>query len=174
MAQTIAGRVDLLDAAGEGKTLAFRATNAAGNTLVLESPALPAVEGGHGGVSPMEVVLLGLGGCTSIDVISTLRKMRQRVEGYEVRVQGERRDTHPRIYTQIRVEHVLRGTALREAAVRRAIALSAARYCSVSAMLEQSAQVEIAYRIVERETGAERTGTVTHADAPPAGEETAG
>ena len=57
----------------------------------------------------MEVVLLGLGGCTGIDVISTLQKMRQDVTGYAVQVRGERRDEHPRIYTRIEVEHVLLG-----------------------------------------------------------------
>jgi putative redox protein len=151
MSSWLEGRVTLL----EGES--FRATNATGQSIVLES-ASAGVE--RQGVSPMEVVLLGLGGCTGMDVISTLRKMRQDVAGYEVRVRGERREEHPRIYTLIEVEHVLTGRGLRANAVERAIALSAGKYCSVSTMLEQSAKVEITYRLVDADTGGETSGAV--------------
>ena len=150
MSQWIEGRVDL----AEGMT--FTATNAAGNSIILE----PGGSSSGRGVSPMEVVLLGLGGCTGIDVISTLRKMRQRVSGYQVRVRGERREEHPRVYTRIEVEHLVRGQGVRPSAVQRAIALSADRYCSVSAMLAQGADVEISYRVVDERTGDEVRGTV--------------
>jgi putative redox protein len=129
--------------------VAFRATNGKGHSIVLDAGA---------GISPMEVVLLGLGGCTGIDVLSTLRKMRQHVTGYDVRVRGERRNAHPRIYTRIVVEHVVRGRSVKPTAVRRAVELSATKFCSVSAMLEQSAQMEISYRVIDEETGEEATG----------------
>jgi len=159
MSQLVEGRVELIDPA---QGLAFTATNARGNSILLGSaPSEPQDASGWTGVSPMEVVLLGLGGCTAIDVTSTLRKMRQDVTGYQVRVRGERRDEHPRIYTHIVVEHELHGRGLRETSVRRAIELSAGKYCSVSAMLEQEAKVEIAYRIVDADTGVETTGAVS-------------
>lgn len=151
MPTQVEGRVELI----EGET--FRATNATGQSIVLQSAPAGAE---RQGVSPMQAVLLALGGCTGVDVISTLRKMRQRLTGYEVRVRGERRDEHPRIYTRIAVEHIFHGRGLKPRAVERAIALSAAKYCSVSAMLERAAQVEIAYRIVDADTGTESTGTI--------------
>jgi len=158
MTQVVEGQVDLIDPA---QGLAFTATNARGNRILLGSaPAEPQEAAAWTGVSPMEVVLLGLGGCTAIDVVSTLRKMRQDVTGYQVRVRGERRDEHPRIYTHIVVEHELHGRGLREASVSRAIELSAGKYCSVSAMLEQAAKVEIVYRIVDADTGVEATGVI--------------
>ena len=158
MSQLVEGRVELIDPA---QGLAFTATNASGNSILLGSaPSDPQDASGWTGVSPMEVVLLGLGGCTAIDVTSTLRKMRQDVTGYQVRVRGERRDAHPRIYTHIVVEHELHGRGLRETSVRRAIELSAGKYCSVSAMLEQGAKVEIAYRIVDADTGVGPAGVI--------------
>ena len=158
MPTSVEGRIELIDPA-DG--LAFRATNTRGNSIVLGStPADPNAAQDWTGVSPMEVVLLGLGGCTGLDVISTLRKSRQEVTAYAVRVRGERRDEFPRIYTHIVVEHELRGIGLRESSVRRAIELSATAYCSVSAMLEASAHVEVTYRIVDETTGAMTTGSV--------------
>jgi putative redox protein len=148
MGQWVEGQVTLMGDAGR---VAFRGTNARGHSIVLES--------GHG-VSPMEVVLLGLGGCTGIDVISTLGKMRQDVTGYEVHVRGERRDEHPRVYTQIVVEHVIRGHNLKPDAVRRAVELSSMKYCSVSAMLEQSAKLTVTYRLIDHATGEEQTGSL--------------
>lgn len=144
-----------------GDHASFRATNGQGNEILLGStPADPAAAAVWHGVSPMEVVLLGLGGCTGIDVVSTLRKMRQHVTGYAIRVRGERRDEHPRIYTRIVVEHEIRGRTLRESSVRRAIELSAGRYCSVSAMVEQSASLDLTYRLIDIDTGAETLGTI--------------
>ena len=158
MSQLVEGRVELIDPA---QGLAFTATNARGNSILLGSaPSDPDGAASWTGVSPMEVVLLGLGGCTAIDVASTLRKMRQVVTGYRVHVRGERRDDHPRIYTHIIVEHELHGRGLRETPIRRAIELSAGKYCSVSAMLEQAAKVEIAFRIVDADTGVGPAGVI--------------
>jgi putative redox protein len=164
MTQTVEGQITLVDPA-EG--LAFRATNARGNSILLGStPSEPQAAAAWTGVSPMEVVLLGLGGCTAIDVAGTLRKMRQDVTAYRVRVGGQRRETHPRIYTHIAVEHELHGRGLRETSVRRAIELSAGTYCSVSAMLEQVARVEISYRIVDADSGAETVGVIVLPPSP--------
>jgi putative redox protein len=100
----------------------------------------------------MEVVLLSLAGCTGMDVISMLHKMRQDVTGYEVRVRGdERAPDYPKVYTKITVEHIVRGHNLAEPSVARAVELSATRYCPVSAMLGESAIVVHTYRIVQVE-----------------------
>jgi putative redox protein len=160
MTQLIEGQITLVDPA---QRPVFTATNARGNSILLGStPTDPLEAAAWTGVSPMEVVLLGLGGCTAIDVAGTLRKMRQDVTAYKVGVRGERRDAHPRIYTRIVVEHELRGRGLRESSVRRAIELSAGTYCSVSAMLERVAGVEMAitYRIVDPDSGAETSGAI--------------
>jgi putative redox protein len=81
----------------------------------------------------METLLVALAGCTGMDVISLLRKMRQTVTGYEVRVSGVQADEHPRVYTSIDVEHVVTGIGLEIGKVERAVELSATRYCPVSA-----------------------------------------
>jgi putative redox protein len=169
MGQWVEGTVELIArepeakgaGVGMGDHASFRASNAQGNEILLGStPSDPITAASWRGVSPMEVVLLALGGCTGIDVVSTLRKMRQDVTGYAVHVRGERRDEHPRVYTRIVVEHEVRGGHLRETSVRRAIELSAGRYCSVSATLEQSATLDLTYRLIDADTGAETLGTI--------------
>lgn len=104
-----------------------------------------------GAPSPMELVLVALGGCTGADVIGILEKKRQVVTSYEIEVRGERRDEHPRIYTTIEVVHRLRGRHLDERAVEHAIKLSEEKYCSVSAMLKEAATITTRYEIEEEE-----------------------
>ncbi len=108
------------------------------------------LDGEPKGLSPMELVLAALGGCAGIDVVDILRKARQQVTGYEIRVRGERADEHPRVYTWIEVQHVLTGIDLQPEAVERAVRLSAEKYCSVSAMLAQGREVRHSWVI---ETG---------------------
>jgi putative redox protein len=97
--------------------------------------------------SPMELLLIALGGCTGADVVGILEKKRQRVTGYEIEVRGERRAEHPRIYTRIEVIHRVRGHAIDPKAVEHAIELSETKYCSVSAMLGASAQLSMSYEV---------------------------
>ena len=85
--------------------------------------------------SPKELLLIALGGCTSMDVISILRKKRIRLEGYEVSLTGTVREEHPQIFTDIHIEFVFYGEGIQAADVEKAIELSATKYCSVSAML---------------------------------------
>lgn len=101
--------------------------------------------------SPMELVLIALGGCTGSDVVSILEKKRQRVTAYEIEVRAERRAEHPRIYTRIEVVHRLRGSNIDPKAVEHAVKLSETKYCSVSAMLSASAQVVMRYEIQDDE-----------------------
>ena len=98
--------------------------------------------------SPMEAVLVALGCCTGMDVISILRKQRQQVTGYEVEVIAERAEQHPKVFTAMEVVHRVRGRDLREAGVAEAIRLSDTKYCSVHAMLRASVRLSSRYEIV--------------------------
>lgn len=114
------------------------------------------------GGSPVETVLAALASCSAMDVISIATKKRQRVSAYRIEVEGDQRDEYPQIYTEISVTHVVEGTDLSEAAIRRSIELSATRYCPVSAMLSSGATtVHHRYRIhSEGETPFEAAGEV--------------
>lgn len=104
--------------------------------------ALPDVGGDNDGFRPVELMLAGLAGCTAMDVISILKKMRQDVTGFEVRAHGDRASEHPRRFVHITLEYVLTGRNIDPAAARKAIDLSATRYCSVQASLDPAIQVE--------------------------------
>jgi putative redox protein len=126
------------------RDLKFLATNEGGQSMVMDATER---EGRMLGVSPMEAILMGLGACTGIDVVSILKKQRQDLAGLEVNVSGERREEHPRYYERIHVEYVLKGRGLEEAKVARAIELSERKYCSVRAMLAAKAEITSSYRI---------------------------
>ena len=113
---------------------------------------LDAAEHGGGqnaGFRPMELLLVGLGGCTGMDVISILRKKRQQVTGYEVHVSGIRAEDHPMVFVEITVEHIVTGHDVQPEAVERAIQLSKKRYCGAGAMLGKVAHLTHTFRIVE-------------------------
>jgi len=107
--------------------------------------------GQNAGFRPMELLLVGLAGCTGMDVISILRKKRQDVTGYQVLVQGRRAENHPMVFEDITVEHIITGRHLDHEAVRRAIELSETRYCGAGAMLGKVAQLRHMFCIVEVE-----------------------
>jgi putative redox protein len=142
--------------------MAFRAVTDTGHQLVMD--AALEVGGTDTGPRPIELLLVGLGGCTGMDVISMLRKMRQAVTHYEIQVSGERAADHPKIYTTIRVEHVVRGRNVDLESVKRAVELSATRYCSAAAMLGRAARIDETYRVIDEETGREQAGPLA-ADA---------
>jgi putative redox protein len=116
------------------------------------------------GASPLELLLVALGGCTGADVISILRKKRQRITGYRVEVQGERREEHPRSYRRFEVRHIVRGYAVEDAAVARAIELSTNKYCGVAATVRPTAEIVTSYRIEEEPASLAPTSSA----APPA------
>jgi putative redox protein len=99
--------------------------------------------------TPMELLLLALGSCTGVDVISILKKKRQHVTDYRIEVSGERREEFPRSYTRLEVKHFVRGRGVSEQAVAQAIELSDTKYCSVAATLRGSAEIVTSYEIVE-------------------------
>jgi len=105
-------------------------------------------EGGSAAAtSPKELVLLGLGGCTGMDVASILKKKRAQVAEFELHITAEEADDFPRIFTKIHIEYVFRGSNLRPRDVEHAIELSQTKYCSVTAMLRNSAVMSHSYRI---------------------------
>jgi putative redox protein len=122
---------------------AFMGSNASGGKLQIGS------FGEQVGLSPMELVLAALGGCTGIDVASILEKKRQPLKKLRLQVRGKRAGTNPRKYTEIEVKYLLWGDGLDEEAVKQAIALSEEKYCSVSAMLKVSVTLRLSYQIME-------------------------
>lgn len=120
--------------------LNFRATLASGQSMLLsDNPAQ--------GISPIETLVIGLAGCTGMDVISILQKKRQTVTHFEVRVHGERVEEHPKKYTAMHVLFVVTGHNLDPEAVRRAIELSEEKYCSVAATLRPTVTITTAFEI---------------------------
>lgn len=104
---------------------------------------------GHDGLKPTELVALGLVGCTAMDVISILQKKRQDVTGFEVKAHIEHAADHPRVYTDVIIEYIVRGRQVDPAAVERAIELSKTKYCAVQAMLSQVVPIRHTYQIIE-------------------------
>src|SRR5579859_3244647 len=102
-----------------------------------------------GGFSPMEMVLVALAGCVGITVLSIIRKRKAEVTGYELHVHGERASSHPKVFVEIVVEHVLTGQGIKPEAVERAIELAETRYCPVSIMLSKTATIRQTLQIVE-------------------------
>lgn len=125
----------------------FVGESGSGHAVVMEGMA---AEGQTAiGIRPMEMLLLGLGGCTSIDVVSILKKARETVTGCVVEISGERAETVPKIFTKIHVHFVVTGRGLKDSAVARAVSLSAEKYCSASAMLAKAAEITHDFEIVE-------------------------
>jgi putative redox protein len=122
--------------------LGFEAVNGQGVSVRMDQPSDSAF------LTPMEMVLMALAGCTGMDVADILRKKRQAPESMEIRVRGTRAENHPRVYTGIEVEYILSGTGLLPEAVARSIELSMTKYCSVGGMLERSVPIRTSFRIV--------------------------
>ncbi len=105
--------------------------------------------GDDDGFSPMELILVGLAGCTAMDVISILQKKQQAVTGFEVRVSATRVEAHPRVFNHALVEYVVTGHQIAREAVERAVELSDTKYCSVSMMLSKAFPIEHKITILE-------------------------
>ena len=101
--------------------------------------------------TPVELLLIALGSCTAVDVVSILAKKREKVIDYRVEVTGSRRDEHPRKFTKMEVKHILRGHNLSSKAVEQAIQLSEEKYCSVAATLRPTVEIVSSYEIVNEE-----------------------
>jgi len=125
----------------------FTGTASSGHTLIMDADD---GSGGHNtGFRPMELLLVGFGGCSGMDVISILRKKRQLVSGLEINIKGEKSDTAPKIYKEVHIEYVVKGKGVEKAAVERAVNLSLEKYCSVGATLAKAGTITHSYRIVD-------------------------
>ncbi|MCW5845586.1 MAG: OsmC family protein [Anaerolineae bacterium] len=126
--------------------LHFTAVPDSGYVVHLDTKAQ---EGGaSAGASPMELLLISLAGCTAMDVVSILRKKRQNLTGFEIRVHGNRATDHPKVFTDFELEYIVHGVNIDPAAVERAIQLSTENYCSAHAMLEKAAHIRTRYTII--------------------------
>jgi len=128
---------------------AFVGESSSGHKVVMDGPT----EGGGRdlGPRPMEMLLLGTGGCSSYDVISILKKARQDVSACDVVISSERADSEPKVFTKIHIHFKISGTNLKEKQVDRAVSLSAEKYCSASIMLGATAEITHDYEILEVE-----------------------
>ncbi len=129
------------------REMQFEASAGSGHFVTLD--ASEANGGANLGFQPMELLAMGLAGCTAMDVIAILRKKRQVVTDYEVRVQAIRAEQHPMVFTEIAVEHRVTGEHVDPEAVRRAIELAETRYCSAGAMLGKIAKITHTFHIFE-------------------------
>ena len=141
MGQKKSSRVVLRD------DLIFTGYSSNGHSVPLD--AAQAAGGHDAGISPIELLLTSLGGCTGMDVISVLRKKQQDVTAFEVQVEGERADEHPRVYTEIWVKFIVTGGNVDAKALERAIELSRDKYCGAAATLRHTAQIHYDYVIHE-------------------------
>lgn len=122
----------------------FVATTGTEHHLLLDDAA------GGTGPKPIELVAVGLAGCTAFDVITILRqKYHQKVTGYEVRVEADQAERPPQVFTNVRTHHIVTGHEIDPAAVEQAIRLSEEKYCSVGAMVKQTAALQTTYEVVE-------------------------
>jgi len=122
--------------------MAFRGITPGGHTVQMD--AAPEVGGQDSGARPTEVLLIALAGCTGIDVVSILQKMRVSIQGFRMAVEGSRQEEHPKVFRQIQLAYRIDSPDATPEQVKRAVRLSQEKYCSVSAMLEKTAGLEIA------------------------------
>jgi putative redox protein len=127
--------------------LQFVGEASSGHAIVLDGNA---AFGGHNtGLRPMELLLVSLGGCSGMDVISILKKKKQDVTGLEINVTGQEAGNYPKEFTDINIEFIVKGRNISEDAVKRAIDLSINKYCSVKANLEGTAKIMFSYKIIQ-------------------------
>ncbi|MEJ7928816.1 OsmC family protein [Ramlibacter sp. AN1015] len=139
-------------ATGARSGMGFLAETGSGHVLVMDG-APDAAKPEHGGQNlaprPMETVLAGAGGCAAYDVVLILRRGRHDVRGCSVRLEADRAETEPKVFTRIRMHFLVSGKAIPASAVERAVALSRDKYCSASAMLGKTAEITTSFEIAE-------------------------
>lgn len=128
----------------------FMGETESGHAVIMD--ASPDVGGRNLGMRPMEMLLVGMGGCSSIDVVTILKKSRQPITDCVAEISAERADDIPKVFTKIHVHFVVTGKGLNPSQVERAVNLSAEKYCSASIMLGKAAQMSHDFEIVESAT----------------------
>ena len=129
------------------ENVCFMAESESGHAMIMDGS--PDIGGRNMGPRPMEMLLMGAGGCTSVDVIMILKKGRQDVTGCEVDVSAERAGDHPKVFTKIHMHFIVRGRNVKPDLVERAIKLSAEKYCSASIMLGKTAEITTSFDLIE-------------------------
>jgi putative redox protein len=129
------------------RDMQFSGKATSGHTLTMDADEDSG--GRNAGFVPMELLLVGFGGCSGMDVISILRKKRQNVAGLEINVKGEKTDDYPKVYKEVHIEYVVKGKGVEKEAVERAIQLSLDKYCSVGATLAKTGKITHSYQIEE-------------------------
>ena len=125
----------------------FVAQTGSGHNLLLDDTA------GGTGPKPVELVAVGLAGCTAFDVVTVLRqKYHQKITGYQVKVDADQAERPPQVFTAVRIHHIVTGFEIDETALQEAIRLSEEKYCSVGAMVQKTASFHTTYEIVEDKT----------------------
>jgi len=127
--------------------VAFRATTGTGHDIIMDGA--PEAGGQNAGARPMELVLSGLAGCTSFDVVSILNKMRQPVSGISAEINAERAETVPKVFTDIHMAFTVTGEGIDKGKVERAVSLSAEKYCSAAQMLNKTANITHSVTIID-------------------------
>lgn len=130
--------------------VSFVGESESGHAVVMDGP--PDAGGRNSGMRPMEMVLVGMGGCTAFDVITILQKARQPVSDCRVELSAERADEVPKVFSRIHVHFIVSGAGLKPAQVERAVKLSAEKYCSASIMLGKTAVITHDFEIIEPPT----------------------
>jgi putative redox protein len=126
---------------------AFVGETGSGHAVVMDGA--PEAGGRNIGIRPMELLLVGLGGCTAFDIVMILERMREHVTGLDIALESERAAEDPKVFTHVKLIYKVKGRGLKPANVERAVALSAEKYCSASAMFEKTAKVEHSFEIIE-------------------------
>ena len=126
---------------------AFVGETGSGHAIVIDGPS--DIGGRNLGPRPMELMLLSVGSCSAVDIVHILKKARQPVAGCEVQVSGERAETDPKVFTKIHLHFVVSGAGLSDNHVKRAVQLSAEKYCSASIMLQKAAEVSHDYEVID-------------------------
>jgi putative redox protein len=129
----------------------FVGTADSGHAVIMDAP--PSVGGADTGARPSELLLMALGGCSGMDVVSILRKKKQEITNVEVHVTGETQQEHPRYFTDIHIEYAVTGRNISEDAVKRAVGLSLDKYCMVGTTIAKGARITHSSTIIEDDSG---------------------
>ncbi len=134
-------RIKLVD------NMQFIGTADSGHAVIMDAP--PSSGGNNTGSKPSELLLMAFGGCSGMDVISILRKKKQDVTNFEINVNGDTPESHPRSFTDIHIEYIVTGRNISEEAVQRAVDLSLGKYCMVGLTIGKAAKITHSYKIIQ-------------------------
>ena len=130
------------------RKMVFEGKTESGHSVLMD--AKPEVGGEDKGPRPMELLIVSLGGCTAMDVVSILKKMRTDLESMTISIDSEQASEHPKIFTKINIEYEFTGRNIKEENVKKAIELSQEKYCSVTAMLREKAEITCKWNIINK------------------------